>query len=424
MSLRRVASLLLTCCLAACGGESDEGPLSLAGTEIAMIVPFPPTPESDPFYAEPQPMPDVPPGTILASRAVTFAPLGVPLPNPAWQLRYMSTDMRGRPQAAIATVVQPLVPALTGNKPLLSYHFFTDSPGLKCQPSHQVTGSHDSLEAHAEALEYIPEVLAFGWTLIFPDYQGPTATVGVGRLAAPIVLDGIRAAESFEPLGLSVETPVGMMGYSGGSIPTAWAAALQPDYAPELNIVGAAAGGTVTNPGLTFKGFEGTPQFSLAFGALISINRVFPQMLPDGLLSEKGVRAAESLKDGCDGRTTDGSLPPFGRLADYTTVDDPFGTPGIREALPQLVLPQPGEAPTAEMYLYHQTLDELVPVEETGKAVAAWCEAGSRVHFYRDVTATHTGGGATFIPSAYLFLLSRFGNSPAPLLPPGTQSCN
>ena len=29
---------------------------------------------------------------------------------------------------------------------------------------------------------------------MFPDYQGPTATVGVGRLAAPIVLDGIRAA--------------------------------------------------------------------------------------------------------------------------------------------------------------------------------------------------------------------------------------
>lgn len=392
---------------------------------VPKIVPFMPTPDPDPFYAQPTPLPKVPPGTILFSRAVTFAPLGVPLPHPAWQLQYMSTDMHGNPQAAIATVVKPLTPAPSGNKPLLSYHFFTDSPGLKCQPSHQVTGSRDAAQSQFEAAEYVPEILAYGWTLIFPDYEGPTATVAVGRLAAPIVLDGIRAAERFEPLGLAgVETPVGMMGYSGGSVPTAWAAALQPDYAPELNIVGAAAGGTVANPALTFKGFEGGPQFSLAFAALISANRVFPQMLPDGLLTEEGVRVAEAMKDGCDGQRTDGALPPFGKLSDYTTVSDPFATPGMQEAWRQTVLPQPGEVPTTEIYFYHQILDELVPVEETEKLAAAWCTAGSRIHFYKDLTGSHLAGGAAFIPSAHAYLLSRFANSATPVLPPGTESCN
>src|SRR5438552_12550667 len=104
-------------------------------------VPFPPTPDADPFYAQPNSLPSVPPGTIINSRAVTFAPGGVPLPNPAWQLQYMSIDLHGRPQAQIATVVKPLVPAASGNKPLLSYHLAADSPGLECQPSHQVTGS-------------------------------------------------------------------------------------------------------------------------------------------------------------------------------------------------------------------------------------------------------------------------------------------
>ncbi len=34
-----------------------------------------------------------------------------------------------------------------------------------------------------------------------------------------------------------------MAGYSGGGMATAFAAALAPSYAPELDIVGAAAGG-------------------------------------------------------------------------------------------------------------------------------------------------------------------------------------
>ena len=40
-----------------------------------------------------------------------------------------------------------------------------------------------------------------------------------------------------------------MWGYSGGTVATGWAAALQPTYAKELksNLIGAAMGGFVTN---------------------------------------------------------------------------------------------------------------------------------------------------------------------------------
>jgi hypothetical protein len=120
-------------CLAACTGSS--------GDDVTEAAAFLATADSDPFYAQPDPMPQVPPGTIIKSRAVTFAPAGVPLPNPAWQLQYMSVDLHARPQAQIATVVKPLVPAASGDKPLLSYHLATDSPGLDCAPSHQLTGS-------------------------------------------------------------------------------------------------------------------------------------------------------------------------------------------------------------------------------------------------------------------------------------------
>src|SRR5688572_14145411 len=97
--------LILACGLVACGGGSSSGDSSFVPDDTsgpgsnASTAPFMPTPDPDPFYTQPSPMPNVPPGTILNSRSVMFAPLGIPLPNPAWQLQYMSTDMHGRRQA-------------------------------------------------------------------------------------------------------------------------------------------------------------------------------------------------------------------------------------------------------------------------------------------------------------------------------------
>lgn len=433
MSTKIVAPTLIALSLLALGACRNDGDglamltESSGATTDAITAPafgpFMPTPDPDTFYAQPDPFPDAPPGTILNSREVQFAPLGVPLPNRAWQLQYMATDMHGRPQAAIATVVQPLVPSPTG-KALLSVQFAENSPGLKCAPSHQVTGGRENSNSQLEALHYLPDVTAWGWTVIFPDHLGPTSSVGVGRIAAPIVLNGIRAALQFEPLDLSADTPVGLMGYSGGGLATTWSAALQSKLAPELNIVGVAVGGLPANLEVTAKKFDGDPIFfPVMFGALLSINRVFPQLVPLELLNEKGLQMAEKVKDGCLGDTSDGSPSPSGRLADYTWVEDPYNTPGAREVLPLLNLPQPGEAPQAEVYFFHETLDQLAPVAEMEEVAAAWCAAGSRVHVFKSLTGEHVAGAGTGVPSQYLYLSSRFSGQSA-VLPPGTESCN
>lgn len=417
---RNAGALLASLMLVGCGdggAGDDDGERS--------VMRYPPTLLADAFYAQPRPLPDVPAGTILQSREVQFAPYGLPLPNPAWQLQYMSADLHGNPQAAIATVVKPLIPSITGGTPLLSYQFAINSAGLKCAPSQQLTGSRENLNSQLEALQYLPLLEVFGWTLVFPDHLGPTSSVAVGRLAAPIVLDGIRAAESFGPLGLDgANTPVGMMGYSGGALATTWSAALQPDYAPELNLVGVAAGGLPANAESLIRAFDGTAFFDLAFGAIISINRVFPQLVPPGLLNAEGERAAEAVKDGCLGGTTDGSPAPSGYLADYVTSEDVYATPGAQDVMPKLSLPQPGEVPTAEMYFYHQRFDQLALASEADKVVDAWCEAGARIHYYKDLSGEHFAGAVTAAPSMYLFLASRFSNLPIPVVPVGTQSCN
>lgn len=104
-------------------------------------MPFPPVPDSDPFYAQPSPFPNLKPGTILASRAVTYAPDAVPQPNPAWQIEFVSRNLRGNPIASVATVVRPLVPFGGGAQPLVAVPYYENSLGSKCAPSHSTTGS-------------------------------------------------------------------------------------------------------------------------------------------------------------------------------------------------------------------------------------------------------------------------------------------
>ena len=68
----------------------------------------------------------------------------------------------------------------------------------------------------------------------------------------------MRAALNTERLGLSPSAPVGLWGYSGGGLASAWAAEMSGAYAPELNVVGAVLGSPVGDLGHTFRRLNGT----------------------------------------------------------------------------------------------------------------------------------------------------------------------
>lgn len=419
------AAVLLSLLVAACGGGSGSEPV----LPPLKLVPFAPTADDDAFYAQPVPMPRLKAGTILDSREVRFAPaLGVPIPlNRAWQLKYMSADSHGRPIAAVATVVKPLLP-LTGQPVLMSYQSAANSLGLGCAPSHTLTGSTANANSQLEALAFLPGLEALGWTFVFPDHAGPTSAYGAGELAGHITLDGIRAALQFPDAGLSPDTKVGMWGYSGGALATAWAATLQESYAPELNIVGVASGGTPADLKGAVQNFNGRgianiAFFSLGLSAITGVNREYPEVL-DGIVNDKGRAAINSIKDGCVGDTTDGSPKPGGHFEDYVTVPDPITAPGALKTFPKINLPQPGRTPIAEMYVYHSILDELIPVAGTTAMVESWCADGAKVHYRRSLLGEHVAYVALGAPEALLFLESRFTGLLQPVLPLATVSCN
>ena len=67
-------------------------------------------PDADPFYLPPPGFEHARPGTVLRSRDVELAFLGlVPQKLVATQLLYRTTDLNGAPQATVTTVIAPTV---------------------------------------------------------------------------------------------------------------------------------------------------------------------------------------------------------------------------------------------------------------------------------------------------------------------------
>lgn len=206
----------------------------------ASAAELPPNPAVDPFYAQPAPFPDVAPGTVLDSRPITIRAPTLPVPIRAWQVKYRSSDTRGAAIADVATIMQPLSPP-AGPRTLVSYQTAQDGLSLDCAPSY-VLATGTALPA--EELALMVPLLAAGHTVVTADYDGPDSEWTAGLNTAHGVIDGIRAAQSFAPAGLSgASTPTALMGYSGGAPASQWANEVQPSYAPELKFAGVAAGG-------------------------------------------------------------------------------------------------------------------------------------------------------------------------------------
>jgi hypothetical protein len=422
------AILIVGVALTACDSGSS-GRAAVSGQDVLPAA----APDVDSFYDAPATLAEMAPGTVLKSRSITYQPAGLSLPNPAWQLQYVTRDGHGRPLAAVTTVVKPLVPNLYGHPVLLSFQHAYDSLGAECTPSHTATGSTRNTTSMAETLQYLSPLQALGWTLVIPDYEGPQHAFGAGPLSGQATLDSIRAAQQFEALGLAGDTPVALWGYSGGAYASSWAAALQPEYAPEIRLVGATFGGTPVDLFDILRRNENTGSFNFLFTLIVGMARDYPEALPAQLLTESGIRFVEAMKDTCEGTPPDGATLDGSQLADYVAAGDPYLTPGFQAVSPQVNLLLSDSVPAADIYMYHEVDDELVPVDGADALAAHWCDAGVPLNYFQSnagtvtaelPTGVHTTGSAIGTPAAIAYIAGRFASPPMTVTPPGAVRCN
>jgi hypothetical protein len=249
-------------------------------------------------YTGSTPLTQIPPGTVLKTRTVLYHVAGFALPIDVVQLLYRSTGELGQPTTNVTSVIKP--PVSLGAARAVSYQSFYDSLNPADEPSRQIAGgvSLGGLIPDTETL-FIAPLLLQGFTVIVSDIEGQSADFGAGPVSGMNTLDSIRAATSSSLTGLDADTPVGMLGYSGGAIATDWAAQLAPTYAPDVNreLVGAAEGGVLVDPIHNLTYVSGSLIWSGVLPmALIGIARAFDIDLAPYLSSE-GAHLYSTLQD-------------------------------------------------------------------------------------------------------------------------------
>jgi Secretory lipase len=386
--------------LAVTGNPASAQPLAHPAATV-------PSPYHDSFYTQPSPMPDVPPGTVLNSRPVTVTALGIPTNIKAWQILYASTGMTGQPVADVATVMLPAKAAKTSPRPLLSYQVAEDADTMNCAPSYEMRlGIEVEEPLMAAALEQ-------GWAVVVPDYEGLNSDFTGGPQEGHGVLDAIRAAENFSPLGLAgASTPVGLWGYSGGALASGWASELEPSYAPELNVKGIAEGGVPADFASIVNNINGGPFAGLYFDAAFGLARSYPQDIDlTTLLNPLGQAAEQVVTSECVEQIV--AEYAFQNIQTYTNgFINPLDVPGVQAAITADNLGQ--HAPAGPLFVYQAANDEIIPLAGVQALTDGYCQAGVTVDFVKDELSDHISLAVSGAGAALNYLIARFAGKPAP----------
>jgi triacylglycerol lipase len=375
----------------------------------------PQLPSEDPFYVPPAGFEHARPGTVLRSRDVELAFMGlVPQKLTATQLLYRSTDLNGLPQAAVTTIVVPAERAAGSKGPILSYQCAIDAVAARCFPSYALRRGAKAVGAVAQ-FEFllVSAALAEGWTVSIPDHEGPQGIWGAPHEPGYHVLDGLRAALNHEPLALSSDAPIGLWGYSGGGLATAWATEVYADYAPELNVVGAVLGSPVGDLGHTFRRLNGTIFSGLPALVVAALSHVYPDL--DRVIAEHATDEGKEMLRSIESMTTSGAMLRMARKDMDTLVDQPLEeileSPAVRHVFDSIKLGT--AAPTVPVLIVQAVHDEMISDADIDELAETYSAGGTDVTYHRDMLSEHLLLHPMSAPMTLRWLRDRFAGRPS-----------
>ena len=369
-----------------------------------------------PIDEGPQPPSAYEPGEVMTAEPSSFTldpVFNTPTPLVDGQrILYRSTSATGEAIGVTGTILVPeTIWWGPGSRPLVSYAVGTRGVGDDCAPSNSLANGTDYEGLHITA------ALSKGWAVVVTDYEGlgtdGTHTYMVGRSQGHAVLDAARAAQAVAGGGVDANSPVGVMGYSQGGASAGWAAELAGTYAPELNIVGVAAGGVPADLGATAEFLDGSAFVAFALLTALGYDAAYPELDIDSYLNAEGQQLKADASDLCL-VSFDGILTFLG--AAFSDIDDfthtnPLATPAWQARLAENRLG--ANVPTMPVYQYHGVLDEVVPYAPAVALRDTWCAAGVQLTWRAHPLSEHVIGAVSGAPGAIDFLDDRFDGRPA-----------
>lgn len=323
------------------------------------------------------------PGQLLRTQAITVPQLDHH--TRAWRIMYVSSDSRGEPIPVTGTVLSSTAQPLLQAPPIVLYCPSFHGLGGQCAPSQQLlTGD--------EPLDQIREALDREWTVAVPDGENLGVT-GLGphtflaaRAAGHVALDLARATQSIPDLALShpSRVPIVLWGYGDGGRAAIWAAELAPEYAPDLDLRGVAAGAVVTDPGALVRTQHRGPWAALALAGLIGLSRAYHHLPLRHVLTEDGRAVALHAEKLSVATLLEQYRQP---LEHWCERPDPWN-----DAIWRFVLTRESrsgaEIAAVPVHLYHGTRDALVSIESGGGLFTEYQRRGLRVS-WREYDANH-----------------------------------
>lgn len=348
------------------------------------------------------------PGDVITAQPTTVYALPgklLEVPVNAWHLLYTSTSATGNANAVSGTLLVPKASYPLGRRPIIGYAVGTHGLGDQCAPS-------VSMSQGTEAeLALVSLFLLKGFAVAITDYEGlgtpgeHTYMVGISQGHA--VLDSIRAATRVPGAGLSDRAPVAVMGYSQGGASAAWAAQLQPSYAPELRLKGVAAGGVPADLHAVADHLDGTANFGLSAAAGVGLDAAYPELRLVDDLNARGRALLADAADDCVGDLSKLAGLHFSDLSPVDLLNQPKWLARLSE---NRLGAQPPRVP---MFLYHAQGDEIIPLQVGSTLRSEYCRAGVNVRWASLPAPSHVLGAVEGGPVAIEWLALRILGLPA-----------
>jgi hypothetical protein len=312
------------------------------------------------------------PGTVLKTAPTSLSGVS---DVQALAIQYRSRSATNAPIAVTGSVYVPNAAwAGPGPRPIVSVAQGTQGLGDQCAPSKSLVSGLNY------ELPFVQALLAKGWAVAVTDYEGlglpGTHTYIVADAEAHAQIDLVRAAQKVTSLGLSASAPVGFTGYSQGGNSTARAAEIESTYAPELNVVGAVAGGVPSDPEQLGTTLNGGPFFAFLAMAAVGLDAAYPELDLESYLNDTGQQLLETNQNAC---LADGLLALGFQSIENLTTSNPLNTPAWQARLDQNRLGS--VAPKVPVFQYHSVIDEIIPYTQGTTLRDAWCAKGAKVRF-------------------------------------------
>lgn len=398
--MKRVSIAVLAAATALVLGASELGAPGSAGAEPAFPKNFPsdqnqlpqlPTeggiydalpiqvPSKDRWYREPSNLASYRPGQIIRTREVQTRVAGIPFPVYTKQLLYRSENMHGDPIATATTVIIPGIPWVGSSRPVLSFQEAIDATDSSCNPSHTLqTGTFKEASL---AVNW----LAQGFAINVPDFDGQFNTFTTWD-EGKMVLDSIRAVKNDKTLNLR-KSGFALYGYSGGGSASIRAAGLRKTYAPDVELLGTALGGTpgdlVALAEYAAKkqtGIAGVGNFTMWLG-FAGFSREYPEVFDaEKLLNKKGQGIVADMEGRCI--YTAVATGMYRPINDYFKPGKSIETePAIIKVLEDNSLDK--HIPDTPILWFHGMWDELIPPSVVTPTVRKYRDAGADIRFVK-----------------------------------------